>query len=454
MSLAGAGFLVVVALPLAHRTGGLGALAITLLGAGATVLLSLRPLVVLRRALLERRSTDGEFWRPARRWTWSIAKGVVLGVGVWNVVSFASYVARDNGDTAAQRMTAWARDHGLGEVIDYLETQVYDEPPSKEPARDLSLAPSVSAVSTTTSSVPTVTVPASTTTEPEPVPQAPAALRTYFDPPLGGEGQWQAIASAGGHAALWATSVRPYPEAGGVVASMVVIDQTYLRAGMFNGSEEPGGEWARDDHVPPELYASLVAAMNGGFRFEHVKGGYVTEGTVVKPLRQGDATLAVGRDGVLVLGELGRDIFDDGSWASLRQNLVLLLDDGESQVARGVADGVWWGADYGSNVYVNRSAVCELADGRLAYLMVGPVDIDQLAASLQNVGCETAMQLDINGTWPNFFTFEHLPDGGVKPHFLDRRMGTNTYRYIKSSTKEFFAFFDATIVPSPSVLDV
>jgi hypothetical protein len=235
---------------------------------------------------------------------------------------------------------------------------------------------------------------------------------------------------------------------------MVVIDQTYLRAGLFNGSEEPGGSWARGSTVPAELQPSVLATMNGGFRLQHIKGGYVTEGVVVKPLRVGDATLGVRKkDGVLVLGQWGRDMQDDGSWLSLRQNLELIVDGGQSMVAKGLADGVWWGADYGKKVYVNRSAVCSLKDGRLAYVEVGLVNADQLAQSLVNVGCQMAIQLDINGTWPAYVTYTHNADGSLTPHFVDQRMGGNPRRYLTGSTKEFFAFFDATVAPKQSVLN-
>ncbi|MCU1367812.1 MAG: hypothetical protein JWN39_3451, partial [Ilumatobacteraceae bacterium] len=125
----------------------------------------------------------------------------------------------------------------------------------------------------------------------------------------------------------------------------------------------------------------------------------------------------------------------------------------QSQVQHGIADGVWWGADYGNRVYVPRSAVCELADGRIAYALVGNVDATQLAESLINLGCVKAMQMDINGTWPVFFTFGPGANGTITSHFLDQRMGGNPDRYLTGSTKEFFAFFDATLVPAGSVLD-
>lgn len=437
-------------------TGGVGALVV---GAGlavGAVAFALRPPRVVRRRRAARHKVPPTGRARQRSVLGAIAKGLVAAFVVWNLLSMVMYVTRHNtADPLQQRVATWGRDHGYGPIIDYLEASTYDKPPTVAPADDLTLNEGITLPPTTPPPTGPATTPESTAppTTAVPVPQPPAPLATFFSPALAGEGQWTLIASAGGHPALWATSIRPFPAAGGVVASMAVIDQTYLRAGLFNGDEEPGGDWVRDDRVPPELYASLVAAMNSGFRFEHISGGYVTEGRTLKALRDGDATIAIGRDGKMVIGALGRDLFDDGTWVSLRQNLMLMVDGGVSTVNTPATQGVWWGADYGREVYVNRSAVCELADGRLAYLMVGKVDAAQMAQSLINVGCLKAVQLDINGTWPNFFTFGHNADGSVQPVFLDRRMGSNTYRYIRGSAKEFFAFFDVTLVPEQSVLD-
>ncbi|CAB4860983.1 unannotated protein [freshwater metagenome] len=395
---------------------------------------------------------------------WVVAKSLVAVFVVWNLVSFVRYVAHDNGDTTSQRMATWGRNHYMGSFIDWMETRVYSTPPSKDPAKNLALTAPTLAPDPTTTTAPagqkpnTPAGPAPTTTLAPvaaigPAPVAPEPIAPQISPALAGEGQWTPIARAAGHDTIWATSVRPLAEAGGVVATVVEIDQTDLRTGLFNGAEEPGGTWKRANRVPGELQPALLAAMNGGFRFEHIKGGYKTEGIEVKPLKQGDATLAVGTDGHVALGEFGRDINDDGSWISFRQNLILIVDNAKSQVQKGVNEGVWWGADYGNAVYVPRSAACEMRDGRLAYALVGKVNATQLAQSLINIGCVKAMQLDINGTWPVFFTFGPDAAGNLTGHFVDKRMGGNPSRYLTGSTKEFFAFFDATLVPSPSVLD-
>ncbi|MEI7547812.1 MAG: phosphodiester glycosidase family protein, partial [Actinomycetota bacterium] len=367
------------------------------------------------------------------------------------------YVTPTNGEPLSGLVASWGRDHNLGKFVDYMETVMYSTPPSKDPAKNLSLvlAPAPSVVTTTS----TTTPPGPSTTNEVPtttifVPPAPVAIQPLIAPALQGEGTWVPIARAGGQDAIWATSLRPLPEFGGVVASMAVIDQTYLRVGMFNGSDVPGGSWARGDRVPTELYGSLVAAFNGGFRFEHIKGGYFTEGKTVKELRDGDATLAVGRDHRLALGVYGRDFTkDDGWWVSMRQNLILLVENGQSQVQHGIDIGVWWGADYGDKVYVARSAVCLMHDGRLAYAMVAEVDATQLAQSLINMGCKSAIQLDINGSWPSFHSFQPSTDGAPIPHLLDGRMKAPLRRGLEGSRKDFFAFFDSSLVPPHSVLD-
>ena len=144
----------------------------------------------------------------------------------------------------------------------------------------------------------------------------------------------------------------------------------------------------RAEHAQADGFAVTNAVVGHGF-------DDVTEGVVVKPLRNGDATLAVGNDGRLALGQWGRDMVDDGSWKSIRQNLILIVDGGKSQVQKGINQGVWWGADYGKQVYVPRSAVCAMPDGRLAYVIVGDVDAFQLADSLINIGCYWLWQIPL-----------------------------------------------------------
>ena len=419
-----------------------------------------------------RRDTPREPFQQALHDTWVVVKLVVAVVLVWNLISLVTYVAHDNGDTMSSRAATWARNHHMGSLVDWMETTLYSDPPSTKPADALALtgsagvavgstipvapgttaATGATAPNSSTPSDPNATQPA-TTVAAGPAPEPPSALNPPVSPALDNEGQWAPIATAAGHDVMWATSIRPLPDAASVVASVAEIDQTYVRVGMFNGAEQPGGTWNRPNRVVKVLQPALIAGFNGGFRFEHIKGGYKTEGITVRPLRQGDATIGITNDGKMTIGEYGRDLTDDGSFTSLRQNLILIVDGRKSQVQKGLAQGVWWGADYGNKLYVPRSAACVRTDGRIAYALVSPVNATQLAQALINIGCVKAIQLDIDGTWPVFFTFSHNADGSAVGHFLDTRMGGNPQRYLTGSSKEFFAFFDAGQVPSPSPLD-
>jgi len=95
---------------------------------------------------------------------------------------------------------------------------------------------------------------------------------------------------------------------------MATFDPTRVRTAMFNGTEMPGGKgWKNGSKIRGSALRSLIASFNGGFRFEHQPGGYVTEGKAVRKMRKGYATLAISKDGVSTIGIWGDTITDDGS---------------------------------------------------------------------------------------------------------------------------------------------
>jgi hypothetical protein len=365
--------------------------------------------------------------------------GLPLSVVGW---SFGSYVFVDNGDTMSERAVTWARDHHLGAVVDAVEKRRYSSPPSTRAAGTLD----VRARPQTTGPRSSAKAQASGLPErPEPPAgapgAAPASLRTPVVPALDGEGTWRVIDVVSGGPAVWATSIRPLAAYPSVVASVAELDQSELRFALFNGSEVPGGaSWHRGDRVPPQLQSSLVAAFNGGFRFDNEPGGYMTEGRTVRRLIDGQATLAIDRNGRLFVGDYGRDLTNDGTWESLRQNLPLIVDGGVSRAR--LEPGTNWGRNFHNVIYVTRSAVCLRNDGRYAYVTVGPVDAPLLGDALVAIGCMRAIELDINGTWPTFISFRSGPAQPLTATFLDRRMGGDSRRYLTGSTKEFIAAFD------------
>jgi hypothetical protein len=416
---------------------------------------------------------------------------VVVGVVVFAVlltgISAGRYVLANRNDPLQQSLASWARNQGLGGVVDQLERWLHNDPPAAAPADTLALLPTDTeppantlpivtpstdaTVATTTtlkpggstapaeqtarirtSSCPTTDVATTTTSSTLPgettttttttttLPARPTDVLPQVSPAIRGEGEWVAVARVRTKPIVYATSMRPLWCYGSVVATMATYDPNKVRTGLFNGSEIPGGKgWRNSSKIKPTAAKALVASFNGGFRFEHEPGGYVTEGKIVRKLRKGYATFGIRTDGTSTIGIWGKDMTNDGTWASLRQNLPPLLADGK--VVYHTYNKVDWGKDFDNKLYNFRSAACVRTDGLMMFVAVGKVNIAMLADTLLVAGCSTAMQLDINGTWPYFVVYDNFGKTNRNGKTIDKRMG-DPNRHLNGSTKDFFALFD------------
>ena len=421
-------------------------------------------------------------------------------------ISITQYVRAHPRDPLQQNIASWARENKMGPVVDQLEAWLHNDPPAVAPADSLALAitpvtdvptqtsttltPS-SAQSSTTTSVPDIITPlqirptvatsscpidssvatvvtstttsttttttstfpgaavTTTTTTSTTIPAKPADLSSQLIPALAGEGEWQAVMRVRTKPIVYATSIRPLWCFGSVVATMATFDPTRVRTAMFNGTEMPGGKgWKNGSKIRGSALRSLIASFNGGFRFEHQPGGYVTEGKTVRKMRKGYATLAISKDGESTIGIWGDTITDDGSWASLRQNLPPLVHNGKSVYAN--YPKVDWGNDFGNKVYNFRSAVCLRTDGLMMFIAVGKVNIGMLADTLVVLGCKTGMELDINGEWPYFAVYSDFGKPIRWGKIIDNRMG-DPNRHLNGSTKDFFALFDPETLSAGAV---
>ena len=416
--------------------------------------------------------------------------------------SITQYVRAHPRDPLQQNIASWARENKLGPVVDQLEAWLHNDPPAVAPADSLALAiipdttaqtsttlattPNQSSTSTstpekikplqirptaatsscpinntsvtvvtststtTTSTTSTTTTPeTSTTTTSTTIPAKPADLSSQLLPALPGEGKWQAVMRVRTKPIVYATSIRPLWCFGSVVATMATFDPTRVRTAMFNGTEMPGGKgWKNGSKIRGTALRSLIASFNGGFRFEHEPGGYVTEGRTVRKLRKGYATLAISQDGISTVGIWGDTITDEDSWATLRQNLPPLVHNGKSVYAN--YPKVDWGNDFGNKVYNFRSAICLRTDGLMMFVAVGKVNIGMLADTLLVLGCKTGMELDINGQWPYFAVYSDFGKATRWGEIIDNRMG-DPNRHLNGSTKDFFALFDPETLPTGAV---
>jgi hypothetical protein len=129
---------------------------------------------------------------------------------------------------------------------------------------------------------------------------------------------------------------------------------------------------------------------------------------------------------------------------AVRQNLVLIVDNGQLNPELREDDTTAFGATLGNNVYVWRSGVGVTADGALVYAGGPAMSIIALARTLQAAGAVRAMEMDINTDWVSAFTYVpqdptafDSPIIGVK--LLDN-MSHDGSQYLQQNSRDFFAF--------------
>ena len=457
----------------------------------------------------------------SRRTILRLVAGITTFLIVLTGFSAGRYVLANPNDPVQQSVASWARNKGLGAVVDQLEVWLHNDPPATAPADTLALltadtdppldtvapttttstgsstapivsttttvkpsgnpsaaqqtsrvrttsCPNIGPVTTTTIDLTTTTVETTTTTTTTTttsstlpgettttttttttLPPRPADITPQVTPSLRNEGEWVPVMRVRTKPIIYATSIRPLWCYGSVVATMATYDPNKVRAGLFNGSEVPGGKgWRNTSKIKGTPKKSLIASFNGGFRFEHEPGGYITEGKIVRKLRKGYATFGIREDGTSTVGVWGENMTNDGTWASLRQNLPPLIH--EQKVVYHTYNKVDWGKDFGNKLYNFRSAVCVRTDGLMMFVAVGKVNIAMLADTLIVLGCATAMELDINGTWPFFAVYGDFGKSDRTGRTIDTRMG-DPQRHLNGSTKDFIALFDPDTLSPGSV---
>jgi hypothetical protein len=298
------------------------------------------------------------------------------------------------GNSLGARFAEWARVNGGASVVNWVENAWYSHhPPPKggKPPEGAIKVPTANKVVLTR--VPHLPIP--------------PAIKPIASPGLPGEGQWSPAGRlVGGIPAIYETTLRPDVVHTSYVVGVAWMDSRLLKATLYSGSQIPGGgPYSHTSPISSAASNSLVAAFNAGFLMSGADGGYYTDGRVIVPLRNGAASFVVYQNGTSAVGQWGRDVNMTSSVVSVRQNLNLLVDNGQPVPGLNAADTTQWGDTLGNAVYVWRSGLGVTADGALVYVAGPGLNITDLANILVRAGSVRAMELDINTDWVNFSTY-------------------------------------------------
>jgi hypothetical protein len=242
---------------------------------------------------------------------------------------------------------------------------------------------------------------------------------------------------------MYAAYVRPDAVYTSLVTGVAWMDPNLVRFELFAGVQEPGGsDWKYQAPMGATDRAGLLAAFNSGFKLADSEGGYYAEGKVVRPLRDGAATLTISSDGTPAVGQWGRDLTMDSTVAYARQNLSLIVDNGQPVPGLDTDNLSKWGATLGNKIQVWRSGMGITDSGAVVYAAGNNLSISMLASVLARAGAVRAMELDINSSWVDFVSYgPAAPSAAVPDTQLLPDMSGGTNKYLEDNSRDFVAVF-------------
>lgn len=220
---------------------------------------------------------------------------------------------------------------------------------------------------------------------------------------------------------------------------LLSFDQRIVSLHLHSGTIDAGAAgWRYGPAITGSELPRVVAAFNGGFRLDLGSGGFESYGRVGAPLRAGLGSIVTYKDGTTDIGSWNSQVPAAGQQvASVRQNLTLLINHGQSASSLGCI--TCWGATIGGVAAPARAALGITANGHLIWAAGENLTPAGLADALLAAHVVRAVELDINPDWvAAFFYVHHSLHGRPVPLPVLAGQTTIPGDYLVPWTRDFF----------------
>lgn len=361
--------------------------------------------------------------RRRRRRAGAVLAVLVVLLGGAGAGIGAVTLAAPPGTGPVEATAEWARDHGLNWLVTGLEKLQYAADAPSEggtPAGGIPRAPGA--------------LPDPATTPP----LAPVAAGA----PLPGEGVWQTVVADRGRPAVQVTTLRVDDTHTSYLAGVLRMDPALVRGTLHPGVGEPAGHWRASTSLAGRAGDGVAVAFNGGFKLSDPShNGYYAEGRTVAPLLPGKASLVLHTDGRADVGAWGTEVGMGPDVASVRQNLLPLVDDGAVNPTGATGGTAEWGSTIGQNAFVHRSGCGVTADGTEVYVAGPALSVCTLGRLLADAGVVRGMELDINPAWVSGTYFHDRPGHAPQGFPLFPAEQVPPTHYLTPTMRDWFAWY-------------
>jgi hypothetical protein len=390
-------------------------------------LLDSKPAARPKSARYERPSSD-----PVRRsryvfrWIALVVIAVLLIGSMATGWSVGTALFTPGNDPSSVKLAEWGRDHGLGGLVTGLEALQYRLNPPKTGG-----APPTSILNGQT---------AAPVVEPTKAAiQIQSPLIPVVAPGLPGEGNFKALVVRNGLPIIQVAYLRPDSVHTSYLAAVVWMSGEHTKLVLHPGYSDPGNTslFSQPTYVNNNTASGLIATFNAGFKVKDSRGGFFSDGHTVGRLTPGAASVVTYNDGHSDVGAWGSEVSLTSDVVSVRQNLKLLIDNGQLSTNLNGDVQSTWGATLGGAYDVWRTGVGITAKGDLVYVIGDSLSVRSLAVLLQRAGAVRAMQLDINKLWASYMWYTPTSGGVLSVHkVLEFERPAN--RYLSPTSRDFF----------------
>jgi len=216
------------------------------------------------------------------------------------------------------------------------------------------------------------------------------------------------------------------------------FDQRLVTLALHSGTIDAGGSgWHWGPSVAGPERVRLIAAFNGGFKFDTGAGGFMSAGRTAVLLRSDLGSIVTYADGHTDVGAWHQQVPAVGrAVTSVRQNLTLLIDHGAAAPSRDCVS--CWGATLGGVADPARSALGITADGHLIWAGGEHLTVGQLADALLAARVVRAVELDINPEWVAGYFYRHHGGPRVSPTPVVRGQPGAPGSFLAPYSRDFF----------------
>ncbi|HEY3606509.1 MAG TPA: hypothetical protein VGL06_03375 [Pseudonocardiaceae bacterium] len=279
-------------------------------------------------------------------------------------------------------------------------------------------------------------------------PPAPASTPARPDNVTGLPAPTALAPLSGGPAVPWLTAVVSHNQPAVRFASLgsagvLWIDPTFVRGQLRPGVGEPSGPWQAATWLSPFEQQVVAVAFNAGFRLprDASRGGYYSEGRTAVPLRDNAASLVLHTDGTAGVGSWNNEVGMTADVASVRQNLVMLVDGGTVNPTCATGGLAEWGATLGGAAYIDRSGFGVTATGAEVYVGGSALSVCALGRILQEAGVVRGMELDINPMWITGVYYRIQPGAQPLGFRIYPAQRPSPSHYLSPSSRDWYAWF-------------